>query len=109
MLMDQESVKERWKEYAEDLYRKNENIKAPFTETEFPKEAGILPCEVEAAIKDIADNKSPGDDDLPFELFKELGDSTTPILTKLYNQIWNQVSWPITGKKSVYNSLPKKG
>ena len=69
ILMDQESLKERWKEYVDDLYRKNENIEAPFTETEFTKEPGILACEVEAAIKYIADMKSAGDDNLPIELF----------------------------------------
>ena len=63
-------LKEKWKEYTEKLYKKDETIKEVFTATTFVQEPTITEAEVANAIKEILTGKSPGIDEIPAELIR---------------------------------------
>ena len=54
----------------------------------------ILQSEVEKAIKELRNRKATGDDDIPGDVFKLLGEGGLKILTKLSNTIYNTGQWP---------------
>ncbi|CAF4768408.1 unnamed protein product, partial [Rotaria socialis] len=62
-LMEKEDIKNRWREYTEELYKKTVEL-----------EPDILESEIKWALECIANNKAPGIDEIPGELFKILGD-----------------------------------
>ena len=46
------------------------------------------------AIKEMRNRKATGDDDIPGDVLKLLGDGGLKILTKLSNTIYNTGEWP---------------
>ena len=46
------------------------------------------------AIKEMRNRKATGDDDIPVDVLKLLGDGGLKILTKLSNTIYNTGEWP---------------
>ena len=58
-LTEAEDIKKRWKEYTEELYKKDLHHDGP----------DILECEVKWALESITTNKASGCDGIPVELF----------------------------------------
>ncbi|PNF26114.1 hypothetical protein B7P43_G04456 [Cryptotermes secundus] len=54
----------------------------------------ILQSEVEKAIKEMRKGKATGDDDVPADVLKLLGEGGLKTLTKLMNTIYETVEWP---------------
>ena len=71
--MSQKDVKERWKEYTKELYKKNETIKEVFTATTIVQEPTITEAEVANAIKKISSGNSPEINEIPVELIEVTG------------------------------------
>ena len=75
-----EDIKKRWKEYAEELYKKDlhdpDNHDSVITDLE----PDILECEVKWALESITTNKASGDDGIPVELFQILKDDAVKVL-----------------------------
>lgn len=69
----------------------------------------ILEQEVKAALKDITNGKSPGINDIPIEMWKNLGYFGIKMLTALCNLVWKGNIWPTNWKRSVFVPIPKKG
>ena len=69
-LSGDEEVKKRWKEYTEQLYKKNENVVDMLPDVEYDDEPEILPPEVKEALKQLANHKSAGCDGIPAEPLK---------------------------------------
>ena len=73
-LTEAEDIKNRWQEYAEELYRKDlhdpDNHNGVITHLE----PDILECEVKWASGSITTNKASGGDEIPVELFQILKD-----------------------------------
>ena len=69
-LTEGEDIKNRWQEYAEELYKKDlynpDNHDGVITHLE----PDILECEVKWALESITTNKASGGDGIPAELFK---------------------------------------
>ncbi|PIK35145.1 hypothetical protein BSL78_28030 [Apostichopus japonicus] len=107
-LCEESLVKERWRVYTEDLYRSDHNI-PQFTEGIYEEEAPIIEEEVRKAVKSLANGKSPGSDELPIELFKEVGEEGVIVLTVICQRIWCTGVWPKRWKESIYIPIPKKG
>ena len=108
---DEDGIKERWREYTEELYKEDkrvvkENIN---DEEEFEKEPTIMEAEVEWAIRQLKDNKAPGLDGIPIELIKEGEEAVIKTITKICNQIWRTGEWPEDWKSSVFIPIFKKG
>jgi hypothetical protein len=54
----------------------------------------ILCSEMEKAIKEMRDKKATGDDDIPVEALKLLGDDGFNLLTQLINNMYESGEWP---------------
>ena len=72
-LSEEIEVKTRWKEYTEDLYRRDATISEEFLGRDFTREPSISESEVIGAMKAVANGKAPGIDNIPIELLKEGG------------------------------------
>ncbi|XP_062826436.1 uncharacterized protein LOC134296169 [Anolis carolinensis] len=108
-LTEAEEIKKRWREYTEDLYRKDNNIEDSFDGVVSELEPDILRSEVEWALKSTANNKAAGDNGIPAELFKILKDDAVKVMHAICQQIWKTQEWPSDWKKSIYIPIPKKG
>ena len=87
-LTEAEDIKTRWKEYAEELYKKDfhnpDNHDGGITHLE----PDILECEVKWASESITMNKASGGDGIPVELFQILKGEAVKVLHSMCQQIW---------------------
>ena len=107
-LEDAEEIKKRWKEYTEELYKKDLNELDYYNGVVSHPEPDILEREVNWALGSTAVNKASGCNEIPAELFKSLKDDAIKVLYSLCQQIWKTQQWPQNGKRSII-SIPKKG
>ena len=110
-LTEAEDIKKRWKEYTEELYKKDlqdpDNHDGAITHTHL--EPDILERELTWALESITMNKASGGDGIPVELFQILKDDAVIVLHSIYQQIWKTQQWPQHWKRSVFIPIPKKG
>ena len=87
-LTEAENIKKGWKEYTEELYKKDlhdpDNHDGVITHLE----PDILECEVKWALGSITTNKATGGDGIPVELFQVLKDAAAKLLHSVCQQIW---------------------
>ena len=108
-LTEAEDIKKRWKEYTEELHKKDlhdpDNHDGVITHLE----PDILACEVKWALGSITTNKASRGDGIPAELFQILKDDAMNMLYSVCPQIWKTKQWPQDWKRSVFSPFPKKG
>ena len=108
-LTEAEDTKKRWKEYTEELYKKdlhdpdNHNGVITHLEPDIPE------CKVKWALGSITMNKSRGGDGIPIELYQILKDDAVKVLYSICQQIWKTQQWPRDWKRSVFIPIPRKG
>ena len=106
-LTEAEDIKNRWKEYTEELYKKDlhdpDNHEGMITHTHL--ELDILECEARWVLGSITMNKASGGDGIPVELFQNLNcESAVP---KMPENLEN--SAVATGLEKVsFHSNPKE-
>ena len=71
-LTEAEDIKKRWKEYTEELYRKELHDQDNHDGMIIHLEPDILECEVKRALESITTNKASGGDGISVELFQIL-------------------------------------
>ena len=112
VLTEAENIKKRWKEYTEELYRKDlhdpDNHDGEITHLE----PDILECEVKWALGSIIMNKASGGDGIPVELFQILKDDAVKVLTQYATKFGKLSSGHKTGKslfsfQSQRKTMPK--
>ena len=107
-LTETEDIKKRWKEYTEELYKKElldpDNHDGIITHLE----PNILECEVKWALKSITTNKASGGDGISVELFQILKDDAVKVLHSICHQIWKTQQWPQDWKRSVFIPIQRK-
>lgn len=105
-ISNQQGIRERWKEYTEELYASGSTgtSEDPWDEEEM--EPDLLESEVDWALRQLQNNKAPGIDGIPAELVKP---APSAALTALCRTIWRTCEWPKEWKRSVFIPLPKKG
>ena len=69
-LTEAEDIKKRWKEYTEELYKKDLHDQDNHDGVITHLEPDILECEVKWALDSITMNKASGGDGIPVELFQ---------------------------------------
>ena len=102
-------IKKRWKEYTEELYKKDLNELDNYDGMVSYPEPDILECEVKWTLGSTAVNKASGYDGIPIELLKTLKDDAVKVLHSICQQIWKTQQWPQDWKRSILNVIPKKG
>ena len=73
-LTEAEDIKNRWQEYAEELYKKDLHDPDNHDDMITHLEPDILECEVKWALGSITTNKASGGEVIPVELFQILKD-----------------------------------
>ena len=80
-------IKKRWREYIEELYKKDlhdpDNHDGVITRLE----RDLLECEVKWALGSIITNKASGGDGIPVELFQILKDDAVKVLHSICQQM----------------------
>ena len=108
-LTEAEDIKKRWKEWTEELYKKDLHDPDNHDDVITHLEPDILEWEVRWALESIAMNKASGGDGIPVELFQILKDDAVKMLHSICQQIWKTQQWLQTWKRSVFTQIPKKG
>ena len=80
ILTEAEDIKKRWKEYTEELYKKDLHYPANQNGVIIHLEPDILECRVKRALASITTNKVSGGDGIPVELFQILKDDAMKVL-----------------------------
>ena len=81
VLQDEERVRERWKDYFENLL--NEEYPREQHQNGTPNQGltiGVTRVEVESALKKIKSNKATGPDEIPVESWRALGGEGVDLL-----------------------------
>ena len=79
-LTDAEDIKKRYREYTEELYKKDLHDPDNHDGVMTHLEPDILECEVKWALGSITTNKASGGDGIPVELFQILKDDAVKVL-----------------------------
>ena len=102
-LTEAEDIKRRWREYTEELHKKDlqnpDNLDSVITHLE----PDIVECEVKWALENITTNRASGGDGIPVELFQILRDDAVIVLHSICQQIWKTQQWPQEKVSFPYN------
>ena len=107
-LTEVEDIKKRWKEYTEEMYKKDLHDPDNHDDVITNLEPDILECKVKWALESITMNKASGGDGTPVELFQILKDDAVKVLHSICLQIWKTQQWPQEWKRSVFIPILKK-
>jgi hypothetical protein len=106
--IEKDNIIRMWKEYTEELYKKDLNTSIEFQKKVYTQETLVMKSEVRKALQEINGNKATGVDKLPIELTKAAGEAAITALTALCQQIWISILWPQEWRRSLFLPLPKK-
>ena len=87
-LTEADSIKKRWQEYTEELYKKSLNDSDNYDGVVPNLEPDTLESEVKWALGNITTNKASGGDGIPAKVFQILKDDAVKILHSICQQIW---------------------
>ena len=111
-LVDAEEIKKRWKQYTEQLYKKDLNELDYYDGVNSYPEPDILESEVRWALGSTAVPKVSGcfkdGSEILVELFKMLKDDAIKVLYSICQQIWKMQQWLQDWKRSILIPVPKK-
>ena len=115
LLTEPDEVRNRWKEYIEDLYCGSDKpkfeelgIESESEVEEDNKGPELLGDEIRTAIKELRKKKAVGVDEIPAEFLKILGEEAYVYLEKICKKMYVTGSWPEDFTKSIMIPLPKK-
>ena len=87
-LREAEKIKKIWKEYTEELYKKDLHDPGNHDGVVTHLDPDILECEVKCALGRITMNKASGGDGIPAELFQILKHDAVQVMHSICQQIW---------------------
>ena len=87
-LTEAEDIKKRWKEYMEELNKKDHHNPDNHDGVITHLEPHILECEAKWALGSITTNKASGGDGIPVELFQIIKNDVVKVLHSICQQIW---------------------
>ena len=104
-LTEADDIKKRWKEYTEELYKKDLHVPDNHDGMITNLEPDILECEVKWALGSITTNKTSGGDGIP----AELKDDAVKLLLSIFVSKFGKLgSGYRTGKVSFHSNFQKK-
>ena len=105
-LIEVEDIK-RWKEYTEELYKKDIHDSDNYDGVITHLEPDILECETKLALGSITMNKASQGDGIPVELFQILKDDAVKVLHSIY-QKFGKFSWGHRTGKGQFSSQSQR-
>ena len=93
-LTEAEDIKNRWKAYTKELYKKDHHNPDDHDGMITHLEPDILECEVKWTLGSITKNKASGGDGILVELFQILKDAAAKVLHSICQHIWKTQQWP---------------
>jgi hypothetical protein len=104
VIIDQRRILQIWENYITELYdRANQpeqlEVEPEAEVDEDKKGPYILPSEVEKAIKEMRDKKATGDNDIPGDVPKLLGEDGLKLMTQRINITYVTGEWPVISLK----------
>ena len=97
-ITEAEEIKKKWKEYTEELYKKDLNDLDNHDGVVIHPEPDILEREVKWALGSMTMNKASGGDGIPVELFQILKDDAVKVLHSICSKSGKLSSGHRTGK-----------
>ena len=112
-LTTQREVEERWKEYIEELYLKDDRPMELNIEKQQKVESeelgpGLMKEEILLALEEMKNNKAEGVDHIPAEAIKILGENAMNELVEICQQIYITGEWPKDFLQSIMIPIKKK-
>ena len=107
-LTEAEYIKIRWKEYTEELYKKDLNDSDKHDGVITHLEPEILESKVKWTLGSITKNKASGGDGIPVEVFQILKYDTVKMLHSICQEICKTQQWPQGWKESTSTPISKK-
>ena len=114
LLTDPEEIKERWREYIQELYAKAEKPGEIPLESEEEVDIDRLgleilkESEIIKTIHHLTDGKSEGADGIPAEMWKTIGTVGVDTFVELCSNIYRTRVWPEDWVESVLIPIEKK-
>ena len=110
-LTEGESIKKKWQEYTEELYKKDVRDPDKHDDVITHLELDILECD-QVGLREITTNKASGGDGIPVELFQILKDDGMKVLPQYASEFGKLSSGHRTGKgqfsfQSQRKAMPK--
>ena len=109
VVIDQEEVLKRRIEYIDDLFRDEQKEKTMRQEDEDLTGNKILKSEIEAALKEMKNQKSPGNDKISREMLTNCKETGISKICCLANKIYDSGIILKQMKESIFIPIPKKG
>ena len=106
-LTEAKDIKKRWREYTEELYKKDLQDQDNHDGVITHLKPDIVEFDFKWALESITTNKASGGDGIPVEVFQILKDDAVKVLHSTCQQIWKIQQWPQDWKRSVFISNPK--
>jgi hypothetical protein len=112
-IVEQSQVLKIWENYITKLHDRPNRLETLEVELEEEVDADengpyILQSEVEKTIKEMRNKKASGDDDVPGDVLKLLGEGGLKIMMKLINTIYETGKWPKDFMEVIMIALKKK-
>ncbi|XP_030851751.1 uncharacterized protein LOC115928566 [Strongylocentrotus purpuratus] len=112
LLTSQRDIEERWRQYVEELYaRDNKPVALPLEMKDYVMADGVgpplLPKEVRAAVCQLKEKRAAGEDNITAEMLKNMGEAGIMALTELCQQIYEQGIWPDDWTRSQLITIKK--
>lgn len=115
MLTEEKAILDRWRCYFDQLLNPNRTRDSAPTDCGTTQEDDIEAVppptleEVAKAIRKLKNNKAPGIDNLPGELFKHGGEALALVMHRLIESIWRTEALPEEWQVSIIHPIHKKG
>ena len=113
LLTDTRDIELGWKNYFENLLNiHNDDINAEIAfvfNTENSTEVNISMRELDDALKKMKHGKAPGEDRIPAELLKDMGNEEKEWLLELLDMLWDGQDMPEDWSKDLMCPIYKKG
>ena len=107
-LTESEAIMKRWAEHCHQLYQEPQNHQWTRSH-EHEREPDITREEVQTALRALPNDKAPGIDETPIELWKSSGEEGVTLLWKLCDKIWRCKEWPKDWCRGIFMPIYKKG
>ena len=108
ILMEEEKVKQRWKEYFDDLLnQENPRERREMRTEETKRDVEDISVEVRTALRKMKNGKAQGPDDIPVEVWIALGNNDVEFLVNFFNRLLQGEKMPDEWRRSVLVPLYK--